>query len=76
MLPQLGPERGRQGLPVADAEVLLDVPGFRIPGMTVLTAGCARMWRSASSGIVMPVGHDGAQPLDALQRRRRFSGLK
>ena len=32
---------------------------LRMPGITVLTAGCCRMCRSASSGIVMPCGTTG-----------------
>ena len=45
--------------------------------MTVLTAGCSRMYRSASSGSVIPSGTSGLQPVDARERRARGSrGVK
>ena len=41
---------------------------FRMPGITVVTAGWCRMKRSASSGSVMPGGTSGLQAIDVLQR--------
>ena len=47
-----------------------------MPGMTVLTAGCWRMCRSASSGIDMPAGTTGRSLVDALERLAQVVGLE
>ncbi len=46
------------GLPSLTLRFASTCSSFRIPGMTVDTAGCMRIWRNASSGIVMPSGTD------------------